>query len=39
MVLIETWVDEKVKGRLPERYKWRVQKVEKKNRKERVMGG
>lgn len=43
LVLSETWMDErgwvKVRERLPRGYKWAVQLANRKNRKERPMGG
>lgn len=43
IVLSETWMDEKawkrIRGRLPEGYRWGVQNAKRKNRKGRAIGG
>lgn len=43
MILMETWVDGKglrvVKERLPEGYRWEVQKAVRKNKKDKTMEG
>jgi len=43
VVLMETWLDEKgwerIRGRLPKGYKWKVQIARKRNRKGRACGG
>lgn len=43
MTLVETWIDEKswrkMRGRLPERYEWRVQHAKRKNKRSWAMRG
>ena len=43
VIMSETWLDkrgwERVRGFLPRGYRWEVQLAERKNKKERAMGG
>lgn len=43
MILTETWMDEKewekIREKLPGRYKWRVQHARRKNKRRRVIRG
>lgn len=43
IVMCETWIQEKgwerIRKKLPKGYRWEVQEAEKKNKKERAMGG